>query len=158
MTDQVRYVGEIGAGSVAKLTHNCAGYVIQTALAEVFTMGVKAGVDPLPLWEAIRQGAGGRSRLFDRMADHFLTGSYDPADFALRLLHKDVSLACQLARDVGVPMRLTNLAQQELTEALGRGWGNRDSRVGMLLQQERAGIDKIAVPPDKLKAVLESDK
>jgi 3-hydroxyisobutyrate dehydrogenase len=92
------------------------------------------------------------------MADHFLTGSYEPADFALRLLHKDVSLACQLARDVGVPMRLTNLAHLELTEALGRGWGNRDSRVGMLLQQERAGIDKISVPPDKLKAVLDADK
>ena len=45
------------------------------------------------------------------MADQFLTGSYEPADFALRLLHKDVSLACQLARDVSVPMRLTNLAR-----------------------------------------------
>ena len=44
--------------------------------------------------------------------DDFLTGSYDPPDFALRLLHKDVSLACQLARDVGVPMRLTNLAHR----------------------------------------------
>ena len=98
------------------------------------------------------------ARLFDRMADHFLTGSYEPADFALRLLHKDVSLACQLARDVGVPMRLTNLAQLELTEALNRGWGTRDSRVGMLLQQERAGIDKIAVPSDRLKAVLDADK
>ena len=158
MGDAARYIGPIGAGSIAKLVHNAAGAAANIAMAEVFTMGVKAGVDPLPLWEAIRQGAGGRARLFDRMADHFLTGSYEPADFALRLLHKDVSLACQLARDVGVPMRLTNLAQLELTEALGRGWGNRDSRVGMLLQQERAGIDKIAVPPDKLKAVLDADK
>ena len=38
--DQVIYIGPIGAGSVAKLVHNCAGYTIQTALAEVFTMGV----------------------------------------------------------------------------------------------------------------------
>ena len=139
MGDAARYIGPIGAGSIAKLVHNAAGAAVNIAMAEVFTMGVKAGVDPLPLWEAIRQGAGGRARLFDRMSDHFLTGSYEPADFALRLLHKDVSLACQLARDVGVPMRLTNLAQQELTEALGRGWGNRDSRVGMLLQQETGG-------------------
>ena len=136
---QARYIGPIGAGSIAKLVHNAAGAAVNIVLAEVFTMGVKAGVEPLPLWEAIRQGAGGRSRLFDRMSDHFLTGSYDPADFALRLLHKDVSLACQLAREVGVPMRLTNLALLELTEALNRGWGKRDSRVGMLLQQERAG-------------------
>src|SRR5262249_45092083 len=53
--DQPYYVGPIGAGSVAKLVHNCAGYVIQTALAEVFTMGTKAGVDPLVLWKAVRQ-------------------------------------------------------------------------------------------------------
>src|SRR5688572_20348116 len=39
--DQIVYIGPIGAGSVAKLVHNCAGYAIQTALAEVFTMGVK---------------------------------------------------------------------------------------------------------------------
>jgi 3-hydroxyisobutyrate dehydrogenase len=158
MGDAARYIGPIGAGSIAKLVHNAAGAATNIVLSEVFTMGVKAGVDPLPLWEAIRQGAGGRNRLSDRMADHFLTGSYEPADFALRLLHKDVSLACQLARDVNVPMRLTNLAQLELTEALNRGWGSRDSRVGMLLQQERAGVDSIAVPPDKLKAVLDADK
>jgi 3-hydroxyisobutyrate dehydrogenase len=95
--------------------------------------------------------------MFDRLSDHFLTGSYDPADFALRLLHKDVSLACQLGREVQVPMRLTNLALQELTEALNRGWGQRDSRVGALLQQERAGIAPIAVPPDQIKAVLAND-
>lgn len=158
MGDAARYIGPIGAGTIAKLVHNAAGAAVSTVLAEVFTMGVKAGVEPLPLWEAIRQGAGGRARLFDRMSRGFLTGIYDPPDFALRLLHKDVSLACQLARDVNVPMRLTNLAHQELTEALNRGWAQRDSRVSMLLQQERAGIDKIAVPPDKLKAVLEADK
>ena len=155
MGDAARYIGPIGAGTIAKLVHNAAGAAVSTVLAEVFTMGVKAGVEPLPLWEAIRQGAGGRARLFDRMSRGFLTGIYDPPDFALRLLHKDVSLACQLARDVSVPMRLTNLAHQELTEALNRGWAQRDSRVSMLLQQERAGIDKIAVPPDKLKAVLD---
>lgn len=158
MGDAARYIGPIGAGTIAKLVHNAAGAAVSTALAEVFTMGVKAGVEPLPLWEAIRQGASGRARTFDRLGRGFLTGTYDPADFALRLLHKDVSLACQLARDVSVPMRLTNLAHQELTEALNRGWGHRDSRVSMLLQQERAGIDTISVAPDKLKAVLDSDK
>lgn len=158
MGDAARYIGPIGAGTIAKLVHNAAGAAVSTVLAEVFTMGVKAGVEPLPLWEAIRQGAGGRARLFDRMSRGFLTGTYDPPDFALRLLHKDVSLACQLARDVSVPMRLTNLAHQELTEAMNRGWSGRDSRVSMLLQQERSGIDKIAVPPDRLKAVLDADK
>ncbi|HET6608642.1 MAG TPA: NAD(P)-dependent oxidoreductase [Rhodopila sp.] len=157
MGDQAAYIGPIGAGSIAKLVHNATSAAVNVVLSEVFTLGIKAGVDALSLFKAVRQGATGRARVFDRLADHFLTGSYDPADFALRLLHKDVSLACQLARDVQVPMRLTNMALLELTEALNRGWAQRDSRVAALLQQERAGIEPIAVPPDQIKAVLASD-
>ena len=154
--DQARYIGPIGAGSVAKLVHNCAGYAMQCCLAEVFTMGVKAGVEPLALWEAVRQGAGGRRRTFDGLVDQFLPNKYDPPAFALRLAHKDVTLATQLARELKVPMHMANLALDELTEAMNRGWENRDSRVAMLLQQERAGV-KIEVAPDALKAAIERD-
>jgi 3-hydroxyisobutyrate dehydrogenase len=154
--DQPYYVGPIGAGSVAKLVHNCAGYAMQTALAEVFTMGVKAGVDPLVLWKAVRQGAGGRRRTFDGLVDQFLPGVFDPPAFALKLAHKDVTLATALGREVGVPMRIANLTLEEMTEALNRGWAGRDSRVAMLLQEERAGV-KIAVPPADIKEVLDRE-
>jgi 3-hydroxyisobutyrate dehydrogenase len=155
--DQARYVGPIGAATVAKLAHNCAGYILQRALSEVFTMGVKAGVEPLALWEAVRQGALGRSRTFDGLAAHFLPGNYDPPDFALRLAHKDVSLAAELGRELEVPMPMADLALEELTGALNRGWGERDSRVAMLLQQERAGV-QIAVEPERIRAVLDQDQ
>ena len=156
--DRARYVGPIGAGSIAKLTHNAAGAAINLVLAEVFTMGVKAGVEPLALWEAIRQGASGRNRTFDRMGDHFLQGSYDPPEFAFRLIHKDVSLAATLGREVGVPMRMVNLALAEMTEALNRGWGGRDSRVAMHLQEERSGIAPLAVPATAIRAALDRDR
>lgn len=155
--DQAYYVGPIGAGSIAKLVHNCAGYVIQTALAEVFTMGVKAGVDPLGLWKAVRQGAGGRRRTFDGLVDQFLPGTFEPPAFALRLAHKDVTLATALGREHKVPMRLANITLEEMTEALNRGWGDRDSRVAMLLQEERAGVD-IRVPPAAIRQVLDQDR
>ncbi|MSO77566.1 MAG: NAD(P)-dependent oxidoreductase [Alphaproteobacteria bacterium] len=157
MSDQASYIGAIGAGTIAKLTHNCAGAAINCVLAEVFTMGIKAGVDPVSLWAAVRQGASGRARVFDRLGNHFLTGQYDPPPFALRLLHKDVSLATQLGREVDVPMRMTNLALQELTEAMNRGWGARGSSSFMLLQQERAGIPPLAVDPADIRAVLDSE-
>jgi len=152
--DQPYYVGPIGAGTVAKLVHNCAGYAIQAALAEVFTLGVKAGVDPLVLWQAVRQGAGGRARTFDRLVDQFLPGKFEPPSFTLKLAHKDVSLATALGRELGVPMRIAHLTLEEMTEALNRGWGQRDSRVSMLLQEERAGV-QIAVPAEKIKEALE---
>jgi 3-hydroxyisobutyrate dehydrogenase len=154
--DQVIYIGEIGAGSVAKLVHNCAGYVIQTALAEVFTLGVKGGVDPLELWAAVRQCSLGRQRTFDRLGKQFLQGSFDPPDFALQLAYKDVTLATELGRELGVPMRLAALTHAEMTEALNRGWAERDSRSPMLLQEERAGV-QIKVPADAIQAVLKRD-
>jgi len=155
--DQARYVGPIGSATVAKLVHNCAGYMLQRALSEVFTMGVRAGVEPLALWAAVRQGALGRSRTFDGLAAHFLPANYDPPDFALRLAHKDVSLAAELGRELEVPMPMAELALEELTGALNRGWGERDSRVAMLLQQERAGV-QIAVEPERIRAVLDQDR
>ena len=154
--DQVIYIGPIGAGSVAKLVHNMAGYSIQTALAEVFTMGVKAGVEPLALWAAVRQCSLGRQRSFDRLGKQFLRGEFDPPDFALKLAHKDVMLATELARDVGVPMRIAELTRADMTEALTRGWAARDSRVPMLLQEERAGVN-IKVPAADIEAVIKRD-
>jgi 3-hydroxyisobutyrate dehydrogenase len=53
-------------------------------------------------------------------------------------------------------MRMANLALEELTEAMNRGWSERDSRVAMLLQEERAGV-KIAVPVEQIREVLEKD-
>lgn len=156
MGDQIFFMGAVGAASVAKLVHNLAGYVINTALAECFTMGVKAGVDPLLLWKAVRQGANGRRRTFDSLAEHFLPNHYDPARFALKLAHKDVSLATQVGKEMGVPMRLSNLTLEEMTEAMGRGWQTRDSRSAMILQQERSGV-KIAVDPNDVRAVLRAD-
>ena len=153
MGDQPRYVGPIGQATVAKLVHNCAGYAIGTALAEVFTMGVKAGVDPLTLFEAVRQGALGRRRTFDGLIDQFLPGEYDPPAFMLRHAHKDVSLAVALGKEVAVPMRLCNLTLEEMTEALNRGWAERDSRAALLLQQERAGVT-IAVDKERLQDVV----
>jgi 3-hydroxyisobutyrate dehydrogenase-like beta-hydroxyacid dehydrogenase len=155
--DQPKYIGPIGAGTVAKLVHNCAGYIINTGLAEVFALGVKAGVDPLDLWQAVRQGALGRRRTFDMLAGHFLPGKFDPANFALRLAHKDVGLAVALGRELGVPMRLANLTLEEMTEAMDRGWAERDSRVAMTLELERAGVT-IQVDAERLRAATASEQ
>ena len=155
--DKAYYVGPIGCGAVAKLVHNCAGYVIQAGLAEVFTMGVKAGVEPLALWQAVRRGAQGRRGTFEGLAEHLLPGKFDPPDFALRLARKDVDLAVSVGREYDVPMRLANLVLQEMTEAMNRGWGDRDSRVAMLLQEERAGVE-VRVDEEVLKEALEVEK
>ena len=151
--DQPFYVGPVGAGSIAKLAHNAASFTVQTALAEIFTLGVKAGVEPLALFQALRHGATGRKRTFDRLAEQYLPGAYDPPTFAVRLAHKDLSLALELAREVGVPMQVAERAYADFEEAMRRGWSERDSRTPMLLQNERAGVSP-HVPAEKLREVL----
>ena len=153
MGDQVRYVGPIGQATVAKLVHNCAGYAMNAALAEVFTMGVKAGVDPLALFEAVRQGAIGRRSTYDGLIDQFLPGTYDPPAFALRLRAQGRVARRGLGQGGERADAASNLTLEEMTEAMNRGWGERDSRVAMLLQEERAGV-KIAVDAERLQASL----
>ncbi len=138
--DEPTHVGEIGFGSIVKLVHNSASFAAQCLLAEAFTMGVKAGLKPAVLFEALRQGTTGRSRTFDRLAEQFLPGVYDPAAFALRLAYKDMNLALALARACGVPMRMIEIATGDMAEALDRGWGERDARVALTLQEERAAV------------------
>ncbi|MEI9923104.1 MAG: NAD-binding protein [Bradyrhizobium sp.] len=118
--------------------------------------GVKAGVDPAALFGAIRQGSLGRQRAVDRMTDQFLPHEFDNPAFALELAHKDVSLATALGRENDVPMRFANMTLAEMTEALNKGWGKRDSRVAMLIQEERAGLD-IRVPRSVLQDILKNE-
>jgi 3-hydroxyisobutyrate dehydrogenase len=67
--------------------------------------------------------------------------------------HKDMRLATELGRELGVPMRLANIAFAEMTEALNRGWENRDSRSPQLLQLERC----IKVEAQRIQEVLDRD-
>jgi 3-hydroxyisobutyrate dehydrogenase len=149
MAKAPRYVGPIGAGTITKLAHNLLGYMIMLSMAEVFSIAVKAGIDPLELWEALRLGSVGKSSALDLLVKQFLPGKFEPAAFALKLAHKDVTLATTMARELSVPIRLADLTLQEMTEALQRGFGEQDSRAFLKLQLERAGV-QIAVDPERI--------
>ena len=140
-SSRLQYVGGIGNGCVAKLVHNAAGYALNVLITEVFTAGVKAGIPPLELWEAVSAGGFGRTCTFEILGSQFLRQRFDPPDFSLTLAHKDVRLMTELAKETMVPMRLVNLALEEMTDAVNRGWGDRDWLVANLLQVERAGLE-----------------
>jgi 3-hydroxyisobutyrate dehydrogenase len=140
MGDKVRYTGGIGNGSICKLLHNCMGFGLQTIVAECFTLGVKAGVDPEVLLQVVKESALGQGAIFHRiMPEGYFKGRFDPPSFALKLAFKDVGLASALGHELNVPMAMADLTLNELMTAVNRGWGNRDSCVSMLLQEERAG-------------------
>jgi 3-hydroxyisobutyrate dehydrogenase len=151
------FVGPIGAGTVTKLTHNMVSYMILLAFAETFSVAVKAGLDPLNLWKALRFGVVGKRSPLDMLVKQFLPGEYETPAFALELAHKDVTLATSLAKELGVPMRLANLTLEEMTEALSRGFAGQDSRAYLKLQLERSGV-QIAVDAERLRAAVEESE
>ena len=139
--NSVGYMGPIGAGTIAKLVHNMISILTRSLIAEGFTLGVKAGVKPEALLEAIRGASFGQGLILSHMIpDVVFKGDFDSVRFALKLARKDVGLATALAREYDVPMPLASLGEQILIEAMARGWGEKDSTSPWLLQEEAAGV------------------
>ena len=142
MGKTVLHVGEIGAGCICKVMHNCAGFSLSLAMIECLTVGVKAGVEPSMMIEVFQKCAIGRNTdLHGRLPATLFQGSFEPARFALALAHKDMGLATELARAYDVPVGLTEVCQREMSEAMARGWAGSDSSVFLRLQEERAGVE-----------------
>jgi 3-hydroxyisobutyrate dehydrogenase-like beta-hydroxyacid dehydrogenase len=139
--DNITYIGEAGAGAVAKLVHNMIGIASAQVMAEAFTLGVKAGVPPEKLLDAVRGGAYGKGMsLSQGIPGVVFKGDFDNPRFALALARKDLGLATELARELGVPMAMAAVAEQGMVEAMTKGLGPKDASAIWLLQEERAGV------------------
>ena len=138
---RVIHAGAIGTGSIAKIMHNCASFTLDMLIAECWTTGVKAGIDSATIVRVFNEAAlGQQMSLKVRLPATYLAGDFDPR-FSLALAKKDLGLAMDLARETRTPMRLASLCDQELTEAMARGWAGRDASIALTLQEERAGIE-----------------
>ena len=60
-------VGEIGCGTIAKLVHNMVSACARLAIAEGLTLGVKAGVAPEALLDALQKSSFGQGRVLKEM-------------------------------------------------------------------------------------------
>ncbi|HIN91576.1 MAG TPA: NAD(P)-dependent oxidoreductase [Alphaproteobacteria bacterium] len=138
--ERVYHAGGIGAGCICKIAHNTAVFCTDMAMAECWTLAVKAGVAPEVIVDIFRNAALGRmSNLNMRLPDTYFRGDFEPR-FALKIARKDLGLANEMARAHNVPMRIAQLCEQEYMEAMGRGWEGRDSSIVLTLQEERAGV------------------
>ena len=144
---RVIHTGGVGTGSVAKIMHNSASFTLDLVMAECWTTAVKAGVDPAMIVEVFTEAAlGHMMSLKVRLPATYLRGDFAPR-FSLALAKKDLGLALELARATLTPMRLAALCDAELTEAIGRGWAERDASIFLTLQEERAAVE-VRLPPD----------
>ena len=139
MGNQVVYCGNLGSGAICKIVNNLIGMTLGVVLSEAFSIGVKAGVDPMTLYEAISMSSG-ETRQMHTFLNTLFQGNFKPG-FKLDLGAKDVGLATDMGRALKVPMEISNLVQQKYVEAQNRGWGADSSISIARLQEERAGIE-----------------
>ena len=136
---QVVYCGNLGAGAVCKIVNNLIGMTLGVVLSEAFSLGVKAGVDPMTLYNAVSMSSG-ETRQMHTFPTGLFEGNFEPG-FKLDLGSKDVGLATNLGRSLRVPMDVSNLIQQKYVEAQNKGWGGQSTVAIAKLQEERAGVE-----------------
>lgn len=135
----VTRVGPNGMGEVVKLANNTIAGLLMVAIAEAFTMAVKAGGDAAVMREVITQSAGANFLLDQWLKDRMLKDAYDPG-FATTLMQKDLGAALQTACDLGVPMMMTGLAYQLYELAKGQGHSHEDYSAISQIYQDAANV------------------
>jgi 3-hydroxyisobutyrate dehydrogenase-like beta-hydroxyacid dehydrogenase len=125
MGTRIVHVGAVGHGKVVKIVNQALAAIHLLAIGEVFALGVRCGMDENLIYNVIRESSG-HSRMMDLRLQQFLfAGSFEPG-FKLDLMKKDVLLALDSARELGIPVLLTSSAAQLFTAASAAGFGNAD--------------------------------
>jgi 3-hydroxyisobutyrate dehydrogenase len=137
--ERIFHLGPNGAGYTVKLLLNLLWFIQSVATGEALTMGVLAGV-PLERLHAALVGSPANSVFLERDVRMVLDdGDYDEA-FPMRLVTKDLGLAVDLARDVGLPVELTALVEQIHRRARA-AYGDEAGEISAIrLYEDLAGI------------------
>lgn len=108
---KILHVGAAGHGYTVKLMINLLWFCHLVAASEVLAMGVKAGVELGVLRSALLAGPAASHFLEQDVLSVLVDGDYDDS-FAMALACKDLGLAVDLGREVGVPSELAALVEQ----------------------------------------------
>ena len=141
----ILHFGESGAGSAAKLVHNQFYLCGEVLFFEALVLAEKAGIAAPELVDLLRAtGAGG---VHAQLADRVLERRFDDGTFTLALADKDVALALDAARSLGVPTPASTAAHSLLAEARARGLGDKNFWAAVEILEERAGVQLSARRP-----------
>jgi 2-hydroxy-3-oxopropionate reductase len=110
MAGSVVYVGEIGAGNMAKLCNQIVVALNIAAVSEALVLAKKAGVSPDLVYKAIRGGLAG-STVMDAKAPMMMDRNFAPG-FRIELHIKDMGNVLETSRNVGVPLPLASQAME----------------------------------------------
>jgi 3-hydroxyisobutyrate dehydrogenase-like beta-hydroxyacid dehydrogenase len=134
----VQYVGPAGAAKIVKIVNNMMTMGNVLVAAEAFSIGVKAGIDPDLLFEVLSR-SGGRSHHFTKRFPNALAGDFKPG-FSVALGEKDLGLALDLSRSLGMPSPTTGLVRQMYRIAMSEGLSSEDIVAVLQLFEKWGGV------------------
>ena len=111
------HLGPHGAGQTVKVAMNLLFALEVGAFSEAMSIVVGAGLGPERLVE-VMQASMGRAPVLDIKAPLMIDERYAPS-FPLRLMHKDLGLAIDLANQLGVPVPTAAASREVYSAVLG---------------------------------------
>ena len=125
MGKNITHVGnEPGAGQICKVANQIIVALNIQAVSEALVFAAKAGADPAKVRAAL-MGGFAASRILEVHAERMLNGTFDPG-FRIRLHQKDLNLALTAAKDLGLSLPNTAIAQQMFSSCAAHGGADLD--------------------------------
>jgi 3-hydroxyisobutyrate dehydrogenase-like beta-hydroxyacid dehydrogenase len=109
------FSAEVGYGTRAKLVVNSLMGTMLAAFGEGLALSESVGLDPAKMIEVIGQGAVA-SPMFNLKGPKMIAKDHGP-NFPLKHAHKDMALACDMAKKAGVEYSVMNQAEKLYREA-----------------------------------------
>jgi 2-hydroxy-3-oxopropionate reductase len=125
MGKNITHVGnEPGAGQICKVANQIIVALNIQAVSEALVFAAKAGADPAKVRGAL-MGGFASSRILEVHAERMLNGTFDPG-FRIRLHQKDLNLALTAAKELGLSLPNTAIAQQMFSSCAAHGGADLD--------------------------------
>ncbi len=133
------HMGGTASGHVTKLLNNAMSLASMAVLAEVLPLGVRAGLDPALLVDALAAGSAAITAIPAR-GERILAGNF-AASFRVDLAHKDLRLMEELAQDERLGLPVTGAALLTYTMARGMGLDAEDTTALVKVWEQLAGVE-----------------
>jgi 3-hydroxyisobutyrate dehydrogenase-like beta-hydroxyacid dehydrogenase len=139
MGKQFFRMGETSKGQAAKLAMNLQIALIYEGFAEALTLATKLGVDAATLLPVI-QASMVRSGVVDYKAPFVMKRDFSP-NFPLRLMHKDIRLTLEAAKEVRVKLPALETVEEIYEMATEDGHRDLDYAATIALLEKWAGVE-----------------
>jgi len=135
----IYHVGPVGAGNTVKAINNMMACVNSLAMMEGLVLGVKAGLDPMTIYEVVKASSGG-SKALERIPTAIVPRKFEPG-FKVRLMNKDLDTFNTIAKELHVPVSFSNVAQRYQQAAMAAGLADQDTSVALTIIEKLAAIE-----------------